>query len=289
MSETVERYVSFTVEGSFITEIARQKLFVEKNLSAAIELLRSSLESDQLDSDEQLMLCLHVLHGSASIVGNTKDGTYGLETRDDLDERPTNLSSISKLISDMAAEIKSLKKENDTLNHKLSYLVEEISEYQLRDINAEYYEETGEKMFEGLSLRKETPVSAMVDSFLEQSKLEKDGECLYGWLEPNGTWHPVEWGEHSKWAQDWLDEHKPFEDNASIYWYTDRDGDRHHIYGIDVLIQSLNWILLENPHHGLAQMKRNESKNMTKEQKEFLFDYFMKQNRKEEAKALYEE
>lgn len=291
MGEPMERTISFVVEGSFITELAREKLFVEKNLDAAVQLLRSSLITDELDSDEQLMLCLHILHGSASIVGNTRDGDYRIETRDNLDEHPTNLSSISKLITDMAAEIKSLKKERDSLANKLARLAEEVNEYRIQDINEEWLEETGEKMFPEVPEREmKTPASAMLDSYLKQAKLEKEEEdCLYGWLEPNGTWHPVKWGHHSQWAQEWLDEHKPFKDNASLYWYEDKEGCRHHIYDIDVLIQSLNWILLENPHHGLAQIKRNESKKMTRKQKEFLYDYFIKQNRREEANTLFEE
>lgn len=304
MSEVVERHLHFTVSGKFITNAAREKLFVEKDLGAALRILRSCTESDQLDSDEQLMLCLHILHGSASIVGNSGDDSYGIETRDDLDEHPTDLSSIATLISDMAAELKALERKNSDLQNKISFLASEINDYKLQRINVDYYNETGEPMFSDIAIpawaMAENQLSGMnmsnmLDSFLEQCKREhkaaENGEeiCDYGWLEPNGTWHPVEWGDHSKWAMDWLEEHMPFKEHPEIYWYTNNEGDRHHIYDTDVLVYSLNWILLDSPHHGLAKVTRNPAKNMTKAQKEFLYDYFNERNRHDEANALYEE
>lgn len=286
----MHRTVHFTMTGEFITNIAREKLFVEKDLGSAIRILRSGLVSDQLDSNEQLMLCLMVLHGAASVIGSTADGSYGIKVRDDLDERPTNLSAIATLISDMNSELTHLRKQNEKLTSQLCFLAEQIPSYRLNSINEEYEEETGEKMFPGM--RDDREIDSLLNSFLEQRRREdemEEYECDYGWLEPNGTWHPVEWCKHSEWAQNWLDEHMPFAEHPEIYWYEDPDGDRHHIYDIDVMIQSLNWVLMDSPYQGIAHMRRNMSKNLTKAQKSFLYDYFMKQNRKEEAAALYEE
>lgn len=292
----------FSIEGEFITKFAREKLFAEKDLDAAICILRSALESDNLDSDEQLMLCLHILHGSASIVGNTGDESYGVVTRDDLDSRPTNLSSIGTLISGMATELKLLKKENSDLHHKISYLAGEISDYELQNINKSYYEDTGEPMFYGMdaSISANQPDNNVMDerlgSFLEQRRRENEAmknngelECDYGWLEPNGTWHPVKWGEHARWAHDWLEEHMPYDKNPKMYWRKDENGDRRSIVNGDVLVYSLNWILLDSPWQGLARVVRNPAREMTRAQKEFLYDYYIKRNRHEEAGALYKE
>ena len=139
-------------------------------------------------------------------------------------------------------------------------------------------------------------MSDMLSSFLAQRKREEEMEeneeepvCDYGWLEPNGTWHPVKWGYHSSWAKEYLDEHYPFKDCASLYWHVDDNGVRHHIVNGDVLIYSLGWILLDNPYQGLARVTRNTSKDMTKDQKDFLFTYYLERGRNEEANKLFED
>lgn len=295
MEKTVERCLHFSVEGEFITKAAREKLFVDKDLAAALRILRSSTISDDLDSDTQLMLCLHILHGSASIVGNTADGSYGIETRDDLKERPTELSSIAKLIMDMAAEIKSLKEENYDMAHKISSLAEEMDEYTLYRINEKWRVEEGVYMFPDMAAPKNDPMfNKMLDSYLRQRRREKEmmenneePECDYGWLEPDGTWHPVEWGKHAKWADDWLKEHKPIEKYPKLYSYKDEEDHVHSLGGNDVLVYSLNWVLLDSPYQGEAKITNNPNREMTKAQKEFLYDYFIARHRHEEANALY--
>lgn len=311
MGET--RQVHFSVEGEFITSLAREKLFMNKDLAGAIKLLRSCLMSDQLSSNEQLILCLQILHGAASIKGNSDSDDYGVEFRDDINEHPTDISSISQMITDMDSEIESLKKENRDMMYKMSFMAGQFEDYKLERINADYYNETGEPLFSDMAIpdwRKAEnqlssiewsndacqPMSSMLESFLAQRRYEDEAaendeepECPYGWLEPDGTFHPVPWGNHSTWARDYLDEHFPFKDNPEIYWRIDKDGKRHHIVCGDVLVFSLGWILLDNPYQGQAKVTKNPNKDMTKAQKEFLYDYFIKRNRYEEANALYQD
>lgn len=295
------KYLHFSITGEYITNAAREMLFVNKNFEGAIRLLRSSLKSDQLTPDEQLMYCLQVLHGSMSIEGMSGTEDYGIVARDDIDERPTNLGSIGQLIKDMAEENERLKKEKEDLLHKFSFLAEETSIYKLKEINEKYADLWDEPMFSDMprSLRSNvsSPFSGMLESFIEQRKREdfasknadEEPVCDYGWLEPDGTFHPVEWGAHERWAGDWLNENMPFKEHPEIYWWTDKSGNKHHIVCGDVLRHSLGWILLDNPYQGLAQITRDESRNMTKAQKEFLFDYFMERGREQEANALYED
>lgn len=293
----------FSVEGEFITNIAREKLFMQKDLASAIRILRLALISDELSSDEQLMLCLKILHGAAAIKGNSNTEDYGIEIRDDIETRPTDLSSIAALISDMADENERLKKENYEEQLKFSFLASRLKNYEISLANADYYNETGKPLFSDIAIpawaKKENKlpdISDMLDDFLAQRNREnelidngKEPVCDYGWLEPDGTWHPVEWGEHFKWANDWLNENMPFKDHADIYWHVDMTGKRHHIVGGDVLIYSLGWILLDNPYQGLAKMRKDPMREMTKAQKEFLFDYYIERGRNEEANALYED
>lgn len=294
MTET--RKLHFTIQGEFITNMAREKLYVDKDLDAAIRILRSSLVSDELDSDEQLMLCLQILHGAASIKGQSGTPEYGLSFRDDIDERPTDLSAIGRFIKDMDEENRRLKEQNQELIEKIVFITRDMSDYKLIDINADYCNTTGKPMFADMRIpdwkktENQYGMSDMLESFMEQCRHENEQEepvCDYGWLEPDGTWHPVEWGQHSAWAGDWLNKHMPFKEHAELYWRTDKEGKRHHITNGDVLVFSLGWILMDSPFHGLAKPTKSPEKDMTKAQREFLYDYFIERGRTEEANTLY--
>lgn len=301
MSE--RKHLHFSIDGEFITNMAREKFFMDKDLAGALRLLRSATVNDRMSSDEQLMLCLQILHGAASIVGNSDDESYGVCYRDDIDERPTDLSSIALLISDMAAKLDSLKKENHDMTNKISFLAGQFSDFKLQEINSDYYNETGEYLFSLMPIpdwkkseNQYDGMSDMLSSYLKQRKYEQkmlendeEPENDYGWLEPDGTWHPVEWGFHSDWANNWLNENMPFKDNPEIYWHIDKNGNRRHITGGDVLVLSLNWVLLDNPYHGIAHITRNQNKKMTKAQKEFLYDYYIQRDCHSQANALYED
>ncbi len=295
--------VHFTIDGSFITNIAREKLFCDKKLREAVELLKNATVSDELSSDEHFLLCLKILNGDASIVGNSGSDDYGIEYRSDIDKCPADFSSIFQLVEDMADEIKRLKEAENDAQLKISILCDLMDEYDIRQANDCYYEETGKPMFQDIAVSplaaagKETnePGNEMLASYLTQRQREREADekgeevCDYGWLEPDGTFHPVEWGRHSEWACKWLDDHMPFKDNPKIYWWTGPDGKRHSIVGTDVLIRSLGWILLDSPHHGQAKVTRDTERNMTNAQKEFLYDYFMERGRINEAFLLFED
>lgn len=295
MSETMH----FVVMGEFITNAAREKLYMDKDLDSAIRILRHSTMSDELDSDEQLMLCLQILHGAASIKGRSDSPEYGIDFRDDIEERPTNLSAISQLIKDMNEENKKLREENVRLMDKLTFMAEELNPYKLEEINADYYEAAGEPMFADMKMpswRKENSgMSSMLKSFMEHNRQkaamesEDQNDDGYGWLEPDGTWHPVEWGEHAKWAGEWLNENMPYTKHPEIYWKVDKNGKKHSITDGDVLVFSLGWILMDSPCYAFAKPTMNPEKDMTKAQKEFLYDYYMKWNRLDEANELYED
>jgi hypothetical protein len=55
-------------------------------------------------------------------------------------------------------------------------------------------------------------------------------------------------------------------------------------YHTDYLIEALGFVLLHNPTQGLARVEISKTKNLTKKQKEFLFDYYTKRNEHEKAK-----
>lgn len=303
--------VHFTIEGEFITNMAREKFYIQKDLAGALALLRSALVSDEITPDEQLMICLQVLNGDARIKGNSGTDDYGVECRDDIDENPTQLSSIASVISGIDAEMKALKAENRELMVKLAFLAHRLGPLSLESANADYYNETGEPMFAEMEIpawrkienqyvecSEEGAAGGMLESFLAQKAreleaVESGGEAPedYGWLDPQGNFYPVEWGMHAQWANDWLEEHHMlYRDRPDIYVKKNADSSIEHVLSSgDVLVYSLGWVLLDNPWQGIARATSDPSRELTKAQKEFLYGYYVERGRMEEANALYQD
>lgn len=109
----------------------------------------------------------------------------------------------------------------------------------------------------------------------------------YGWLEPDGTFHGVEWGEHQEWAQNYMNEKFPKEA---------MDGDidlqtkcNVGLIGAGDWLVERGWVLLHNPSQGIAFPTKNPVKEYTKAQKVFLYDYYMERDCKKEANAIWQE
>lgn len=103
----------------------------------------------------------------------------------------------------------------------------------------------------------------------------------YGWLEPNGAFHPVEFGNHQVWASKYLlrlyREGKITYDEAKI-GLNQNAGD---------ILVNMGWILIHNPSNMMIKVTRNESKTITKSQTEFLYDFYLKQGNIRKANELY--
>ena len=70
------------------------------------------------------------------------------------------------------------------------------------------------------------------------------------WLEPDGTFHGVEWGEHQHWADRYVEENFPEQYEEILEagdWLVDR-----------------GWVLLHNPSQGVAFATGNLVRDMTK-------------------------
>ena len=121
------------------------------------------------------------------------------------------------------------------------------------------------------------PGSVLLNGFLQQASLEREGFTdNYGWLAPDGTFTPVDWGEHQGWA---------FEKAKELgYVTTARDFSK----GGDLLTEH-GWVLLHNPGLGIATVTRNEGRPLTKAQREFLFGYYTDRGLDDLAKEYLEE
>jgi hypothetical protein len=290
-----KRTMSFSIEGEYVTSIAREAYFVNHDLKKAVELIWNMTATDQLSDTEHIGLCMDILAGKANIVGTYPSDDYGVEYNDDTE----SYDCIYDVISKMESSLEEQKNEINSLNQKLAFVlsyISENSEYTLTNINRAYKQEYGETLtdndavtsYDEYASRNNDMLQSFMKSFHEADKEHKYEQ--YGWLEPDGTYHPVEWGDHEKWAQEYCGSHYPEEQYAYMYERneTGNDARRIHTAG-DMLVNKLNWILLENPYQGVAEIQCSETHEMTKAQKEFLFDYYMDYNEPEKANRLYED
>ena len=275
MKETL----SFKIEGEFITKLAREKCYMDSDYDGALRILIGALHSSELSEREIRHIAVDILDGYAKITGLSGTKDYGVIY---LDEKDNNWS-LNKLIQDKAEKFQKKIEELRDLQEKSFFICENIDEWDLRRINDEYFDCFDEYLFEDLvpePLKRkpgESSINPMLDSYLKRMQQEDISED-YGWLEPNGTFHAVEWGEHEAWAWKYIEQNVPEKDHEK-YRYDGRSGD---------YLTEKGWVLLHNPGLGIAKItKHDELQELTKKQKEFLFDYYMDRDCPEEANSLY--
>lgn len=282
----------FSIDGAFMTNLAREQFYSNHQLAKAINLLWNCTVNDQMTDTEHLLLCLEIIAGSKSIVGIYPGDDYKVIDTPDSD------LTIQDLISEIDNMQKTIDEQTDDYNKliaKYLFICEQLSDDKLRSIDREYMNEYDEHLFD---LPEKYPTATLididkynkeniVDSYLSRAKNARDDD--YGWLEPDGTYHAVEWGDHSKWAMEYTNNHYPFKDYAHMYWKTDANGKRHHYVCGDFLVYVLGWVLLDNPTQGIATPKYDPARRLTKAQKEFLYDYYIERNLNSRANAIWQE
>lgn len=258
MEKEHTRSLSFSIAGGFVTQTAREWFWLEhKPWPVVEEFLLSSMTGTEQTEEELKALARDVVFGRAQFIGNTGDGSYAL-TEDSQDLVVQNVER-------MARSMKSAEKDLKELQDKYLKLVDRIEDEGLEWLLGPKSGPT----------KCPTLVSPMLDSFLKQVHIEEKFEDNYGWLEPNGTFHPAEWGEHQKWAHDKLEEM-----GEAVTWDLFKCGDR--------LVEA-GWVLLHNPGRGVAQVTKNEVKPLTKAQREFLFGYYADRGLDDQATKYLED
>lgn len=279
MGENV-RTITMSVQGGFINDLALEKCYLDHDICYAVDLLMSCLKTDQLSEGDRLMLALRVLNGEVEIHGTYPGDDYGpveLEVKNPKYDLRAMLTGMKETIS-------SQKKEIEQLNKKLACCGEQLDEAGMRKANRAWRDEWCEegKIFSGISdsVLSSAP-TGLVGEFLERMH-RSDSDEDYGWLEPSGVFHPVEWGQHEEWAceqvklKDWFEE------------WTLHGGGGLHSFG-DFLVYRRGWVLLHNPAQGLARPTFSDTKPLTKAQKEFLFDYYTERERPDLARTYWED
>lgn len=274
--------LQFKIQGEYITNLAREKAHVNHDIPYAINLLMDCLETDQVSKNQRLLWCLQILNNKAHIKGTYPDADYGLMI--DEESKTDIQSELCILLQPMMTVIQNSQESYQNLLQKYEFLLDYLNmpDYRLREIDKEYHQIYDEHIFNIQSDNMPPILQEYIDRQISHTTDD------YGWLEPNGTFHPVEWGQHEEWAVDYLDKHYPFKNNEHLYCIPDDTNTQKHIVGGDCLVYKLHWILLHNPSQGIAKPQYDTIFGMTKAQKEFLYDYYIKRNKHNMANELYE-
>lgn len=102
----------------------------------------------------------------------------------------------------------------------------------------------------------------------------------------------VEWGDHQEWANDYLDKNLTQEERFAAMVEINASGmvkNSPDVIGAADYLVRRGWVLLHNPQQGIAIPTRDITREYTKAQKEFLYDYYMERDCKEEANAIWQD
>lgn len=277
----MSREVSFSVQGEFITSLAREKYKENHNLTYAIDLLTGCLQSDDIELSKQLFYALLILNNKAHIEGTYPNDDYGLVFDDKNAENNTFKSEFISVIKPLQETIQQLTNKSENLIQKYNFLLEylDLPEYKQQELDEEYYARYEEHLFH---LEPNAIANTLLTSFIERQHNQIEDEEDYGWLEPDGTFHPIPWGEHEIWAGNHIKKHFQKE-----YEVEEKNRKEPLSWG-DFLINR-NWILLHSPAQGIAKPTKQPTRQYTKRQKEFLYDYYMKRNQHELANKIYKD
>lgn len=258
-----KRELSFGITGEFITQITREWFYSgEKSIGKIMEILADSMTGTDTPEAQIRRYAEDILMGRAALKGSTADETYCLEIYEpgEEEELPGNMN-----VWKIPWSKKVLKSDLDRMTERFNTAMGKLSESEQREVRRELGEET-----------EEDREQERLDSFITRMMDKKEHTTGdFGWLEPNGTFHEVEWGEHQDWANEYVEEHFP-DQSENIFdaggWLTDR-----------------GWVLLHNPSQGIAFATGSLVRDMTKAQKEFLYDYYTERDCKKEANEVWKE
>ena len=189
----IVRRISFDIHGEFITQLAREWFYTgEKSHEKVIEILMDSMTGTDTPEAQIRRYAEDILLGRAALKGSTAAGTYHLETYEPGEEEQMPQSM------NIWKEVERRKKAEKDLRRMIErwdVAMDHISESTQREIRKELGEETAEDRQQDA-----------LDSFMARMMDKEDHTTEdYGWLEPDGTFHAVEWGNHQEWANDYLD------------------------------------------------------------------------------------
>lgn len=279
-NEKEVRKLSFDIHGEFITQIAREWFYSgEKDFDKIMEILMDSMTGTDTPEAQIRRYAEDILIGRAALKGSTAAGTYHLETYEPGEEEPMmgNMNIWKQVVMRKNAE-KRLVRATERWNTAMEYIPEQAQREIRRALGEETEEDRQQRSLDSF-------ISRMTD---EDEHTTED----YGWLEPNGTFHAVEWGDHQEWANNYLEKNLTEEERFNAMLEINVSGmtkcDTDVIGAGDYLVRR-GWVLLHNPSQGIAIPTRDTTREYTKAQKDFLYDYYMERKCEREANAIWQD
>lgn len=255
-----------TISGEFITE--QIQAFMGEGEYLRAFRLASSLSQPDMTDGERIELALGLMYGATTLETN-EDGSLNVVPTDKeinlVDALAETLAATTDASDDAAAR-------TDLAERKLNCIYATLYDYDpeaLRRVCKEWalFDKRKDDPFlfdpdtpipEDLA-RITSPYSPntgipLLDSFLKVQNNTED-KPTYGWLDPDGTFYGVGWGEHQEWA----------EKELKKLGITDatHPGDELVAHG---------WILIHNPAHGVGTCTMAMKPSL--QQKAFLKDYY---------------
>lgn len=274
-----EKSFCFSITGEFITQIARERYFLETTgYEKTMDILLSCMCGTDMSEKELKRHAEDVLLGRAAMKGNTADGTFHMElyNADEQPEVPDHFN-VFKEFGRIKARLKETEEELQKMREWYGVAMEHVPSYERNDV----LQETGQPIESEYK-------SSLLEGYMKRMMDEEEHTTEdYGWLAPDGTFHAVEWGDHQKWAQEYMEEHHPeaYEDDETDMQIKCNVG----LIGAGDWLVEHGWVLLHSPAQGIAHPTRNLVGRYTKAQQEFLYDYYMERKCQKEANEVWEE
>lgn len=274
----------FSVEGKFITELAREWLFYEgKPFEKVMDLLLSCMGGTDMSEKELRRRAEDVLIGRAEFCGNTANGTFCM-TAYDANGQP----DIPERFNIFYRYSEEIRKRKEAEKEKEMYMewYDVAMQYVPESLKNEVRRETGQPIESHYG---SDELAGFMERMLGEEKHSTED---YGWLAPDGTFYEVEWGNHQEWANNYLKEYLSEEEQKAALIEINMSGmtkSGTDIMGAADYLVRRGWVLLHNPSQGIAVPTRNPLKRYTKAQQEFLYDYYMERGKEKEANSVYAE
>lgn len=279
MTETTRKTVSFQMEGEGLTRMMQSWLFDEKkDAEHVIRLLVDLMNNIDVSPKVRERFAEDILLGRAAFDGNTIDGTFSL-IRYEPEEQPDvpDRYNLFLRFSEERKKREQAEAERDKYRSWYATAMEHVPEAEQHAV----LEETGQPI-------ETTYGSSVLSDFMERALDQTEHTTSdYGWLEPNGTFHEVDWGDHQDFAETYIQEHMTEEEYMASFVHAPGQYKSSDLCSYGDYLIDRGWVLLHNPSQGTAFPTKNPARPYTKAQKEFLYDYYKERGKEKEANDLW--
>lgn len=306
------RELRFSINGGFVTQLAREKLYQSHDLAGALELVLGCTVTDDMSYAERFTQAIDILEGRKDLVGTYPEPDYGVAEREPDVSKTPGIAALLKSLSDRVTELQSeLRRQNE----KFTFVVQDMSPWEISRMNRQWHEDMydpgddsesapGPWLFPDHESAREDPAtiwsdgslsfgssapstgSALLDDYLKAAHANKGDD--YGWLSPTGVFTPVDWGDHQEWAREYMKSH-PAEMGIETGPGLDLRREINLITNPGDRLTDHGWILLHSPHQGIASPTMQPGRRATKAQREFLYGYYIDRDLPDKAAQWLED